>query len=92
MALTLIYNARVPQITDAQINQRWEYVETTFTWNMGTPFPELKGGNVVSIAADGDERAFIIQKFANIVHCELFCIWTGEIAEFIYQNLKHLTK
>ena len=59
-------------------------------WNLGKDFPVC--GKIRQIAADGDELAFIKQNFSNVPWCTDFTVWDGPMAQFIYNNLKHLLK
>lgn len=53
-----------------------------------TTSPELTVEMVNIIQADGDELEYIKQRFANIPIAHGICIWRGDMAKFIWENLE----
>lgn len=90
MALSIIYLKKIKTSESAAIYS-WHEAPVTEVWNTGSPYPaEVK--KVDSIIADGNELEFIKLCFKNLPSCHAFTVWEGEMANFIHQNLKHLTK
>jgi hypothetical protein len=46
-----------------------------------------RGRTVSLLQADGDELEFIISHFKNIPYQHHICVWRGDMAQFIYDNL-----
>lgn len=66
--------------------------EGTFEWKVGeeSPLSQLDESiNVISVYADGDEKEYIVSRL-NIPFTwgkGKPCIWRGEFARFIFDNL-----
>ena len=62
-----------------------------FTWNIPEtrPCPSGLGKKyrILELYADGHELESIISKFKNIPYRSGFTLWTGEMSQFIYDNL-----
>lgn len=70
-----------------------------FDWHINEKFPDIysdndhpglrhgRDANVISIQADGHELEYISLRFQNIPYCGRICIWHGEYAKFIFENL-----
>ena len=56
-------------------------------WQVGEPLPHIEGCPY-KIQASEDELDYILTRFSNIPSCKKqVIIWTGEIANFIWDNL-----
>lgn len=90
MALTVGYNKR-EKASAAPMVDMWESIPMGYNWDISRPY-ECEAKKVEFISADGPELEAIQLKFKNLPIVEGFCIWEGEMANFIHANLKHLTK
>ena len=78
-----------------------KYAETAMTvygedlhqtkWEAGGSYPQHIN-KALSIFADESELSYIIANFDNIPYKYNSCVWTGEMADFIHNNLKQITK
>jgi hypothetical protein len=59
-----------------------------FTWHVGQRKPTVNRP-IETIEADGDEKRQIAARFTNlpITIGDQPCIWKGEMAQFIYDNM-----
>jgi len=57
------------------------------TWHCNSDKPQTEFSKIISIQADGDELELIRKRFQNTPICFGICIWKGEMANFIYDNL-----
>lgn len=63
-------------------------------WQVGERFDvgvfRKEAGKALAVHADGDELARIVQRLPNIPHAYSFCTWTGELAQFIVDNINNV--
>lgn len=63
-------------------------------WYVGGQFDvrafRKEAGKALAVHADGDELARIVQRLPNIPHAYSYCTWTGELAQFIVDNINNV--
>lgn len=63
------------------------FTGTTESWKKFQPKPQINGATIKIFKANGDELKHIIRNFGNLPYTKEECIWRGEMAQFIYDNL-----
>ena len=65
------------------------------TGNLISEIPKLRNNNatvalkhIEAIQADGDELEYIRARFENLPVSHGICVWRGEMAKFIWENLR----
>ena len=69
----------------------YETGERNGSWHVGeeTPFSWVRPDGILLVVADGDELAYILDRFRNLpyVHAGYQGTWTGDFAAFILNHL-----
>lgn len=75
---------------------RFEDQISNYRWYINQPKPkfvynDMREGQALPVVewlqADGDELEYIKKRFHNLPFAESICLWRGEMAQFILDNL-----